>query len=108
MECRSRIGHLWWECRRFFRDDQPVITAEGERATDLVGELSAPKQLPPDSKGRVRAEPKKETKKRIRGRSPDLADALCLTFAPVSQQPYRYEPASGSEMAGFKRKQGLF
>lgn len=95
--------YLWWECRRFFRDDQPVITAESDLASDLVGEVSSIKQLPPDSKGYVRVEPKEAMKKRLGGRSPDLGDALCVTFAPVSDQPYRYE-AVGTSTKDFKRK----
>ena len=99
--------YLWWECRRYFRDDQPVITAADTLANDLVGEISCIKQLPPDSKGFVRVESKKEMKKRTGGVSPDLGDALCVTFAPVSDGDYRYEAVTAVRDTGFKRK-GLF
>ncbi len=94
--------YLWYQCRNWFRDHQPVITAQRELADDLVGEVSTIKQLPPDSKGYVRVEKKEDYKKRT-GHSPDYGDSLCCTFAPVSDQPYRYE-AVGASDKGFKRK----
>ena len=49
------------------------------RLPELVGELSAPR-YGFDARGRMALEKKEDMAKRL-GRSPDLADALALTFA---------------------------
>lgn len=53
---------------------------------DLQAELTAP-EYSFDVQGRIRLEPKEQIKKRLKGKSTDLADALALTFA-VPMGPY--------------------
>ncbi len=67
---------IWWEVGRQLSTD----AAWDLRGVDdkAVGELIAVRWKP-DSAGRVKVEPKDETKKRL-GRSPDDADALLLAF----------------------------
>ena len=72
--------HLWMEVANFFRDEKPSFAnAPRDYAEDLVGELSSVKYIV-DSSGRLVIESKDQMKKRGL-RSPDLADALCCTFA---------------------------
>lgn len=69
---------LWFEMREWFmRRDCRIPDSD-----DLKVELIAPKYDIVDSSGRVKVEQKKLTKKRLpRVGSPDIADALMLTFA---------------------------
>ncbi len=71
---------IWWEVGRELARTQGFDLRAVDDAT--VGQLIAPR-YGPDSAGRIKVEPKDETKKRL-GRSPDEADALLLAF---------YEPA---------------
>jgi hypothetical protein len=76
----TRFAHLrdeiWWEVgRELSRTRGWDLRAIDEVA---VGQLIAPR-WEPDSAGRIRVEPKDETRKRL-GRSPDDADALLLAF----------------------------
>lgn len=82
-EAQGKIlrDYLWLELRTWFRDDQPAFYADSSLCEDLAGEISSVKLLPPDSNGFLKIEPKDAMKKRL-GHSPDLADALCCTFAP--------------------------
>jgi hypothetical protein len=67
---------LWWEiARQLSTDGAWDLTAIDE---GTVAQLTAPK-YGLDSSGRVKVEPKAETKKRL-GRSPDDADALILAY----------------------------
>ena len=67
---------LWWAIGRENTQRQEWDLTD---IPDLaLGQLTAPK-YDLDSQGRVRVEPKAETKRRL-GRSPDLADALLLAF----------------------------
>lgn len=49
-------------------------------STDLLAELTAP-EYSFDAQGKIRLEKKDDVKKRLGGKSTDLADALALTFA---------------------------
>ena len=71
---------IWWDLGRDLSRDMvwDFSSLDEEDRDSLFGQLIAPKWKP-DSSGRVKVEPKSETKKLI-GRSPDDADALLLAF----------------------------
>jgi phage terminase large subunit len=74
--------HLWLEMARYFRDEEPCFGTEALWASeDLAGELCSVKYRL-DSNGRIVVESKDDMKKRL-GRSPDIADALGLTFSEM-------------------------
>lgn len=66
---------IWWECREWFATENCRIPNNAE----LISELTLPTY--DTDNGKIRVEEKKAIKKRLKGNSPDLADALCLTFA---------------------------
>lgn len=76
---------LWWEAREWFAQRECVIPDDGK----LIAELTLPTYAHTSS-GKIKIESKDEIKKRTAksatsmGRSPDLADAFCLTFAARS------------------------
>lgn len=70
---------LWWQCREFFAEKQSRIEPDIEWLDDLIGELSSVRYKYTSS-GKIQVEGKDEMKKRGL-HSPNLADALCLTFA---------------------------
>lgn len=82
-ELYARKRDEWyWNLRTLFEDGLIDLTGLDEDIYDrLLGELVA---IPYayTSKGQIKIEAKKDTRKRLR-HSPDLADALMLTFAPV-------------------------
>src|SRR6185437_15777777 len=67
---------IWWEVGRLQSENGSWDLSEIDDRTAV--ELSAPKWAP-DAAGRIKIEPKKETRERL-GRSPDDADALLLAF----------------------------
>jgi hypothetical protein len=69
---------IWWEVGRELCEDGAWDLSTMEDGEDTVAQLIAPK-YDLDSSGRIKVEPKDETRKRI-GRSPDDADALLLAF----------------------------
>ncbi len=73
---------LWWALREWLRTDPEAMLPPDER---LAEELSIPTYSTEDGKVRVM---KKKMMKELLKRSPDRADALCLTFAPT-QKIYR-------------------
>jgi hypothetical protein len=70
---------LWWACRQFFVERQSRIDPDLELRDDLIGELTGIRYNF-TSNGKIKVEGKDEMKKRGLT-SPNLADALCLTFA---------------------------
>ena len=70
---------LWWSCREFFQEKQCRIEPGLDLIDDLIGELSSVRYTI-QSNGKVKVEGKDEMKKRGLP-SPNLADALNLTFA---------------------------
>ena len=76
---------LWWESREWFRKLECRIPDDGK----LIAELTLPTYAYTSS-GKIKVESKDEIKKRTAktassmGKSPDLADAFCLTFASKS------------------------
>jgi hypothetical protein len=67
---------IWWEVGRQLTEDGAWDLSEED--DDVIAQLIAPKYSI-DSAGRVKVEPKEETRARI-GRSPDDADALLLAY----------------------------
>jgi hypothetical protein len=77
---------LWWACREFFTERQSRISPDLALKDDLIGELTGIR-YGFSSNGKIKVEGKDEMKKRGLA-SPNLADALCLTFAEgVSDSP---------------------
>jgi phage terminase large subunit len=76
---------LWVQTAAWLRDESPVFTADREHGEDLAGELSSVKYAP-DSSGRLVVESKDAMKARGLP-SPDLAEALTLTF--LTPRPLR-------------------
>jgi phage terminase large subunit len=82
--------HLWLQTAAWLRDEAPVFAADRDHGEDLAGELSSVKYAP-DSNGRLVIESKDAMK--ARGlRSPDLADALTLTFFTPARPKWRFAP----------------
>ena len=67
---------IWWEVGREQSEDRAWDLASVD--DDTLAQLTAPKYTL-DSSGRVKVEPKADTRKRL-GRSPDGADALLLAY----------------------------
>lgn len=73
--------HLWQQMARWVREDGPSFKKlDRDNAEDLAGELSSVKYKI-NSNGQIVVESKDDMKRRGL-RSPDIADALGLTFAP--------------------------
>jgi len=66
---------IWWACREWLRTDSGAMLPPDEL---LIEELATPTYEVINGKIRVM---KKETMRELLKRSPDRADALCLTFA---------------------------
>jgi len=65
---------LWWSCRQWLRDDTGAMLPPDE---GLIEELQTPTYEVVNGKIQVM---KKDTMRELLKRSPDRADALCLTF----------------------------
>lgn len=78
----NRRAEMWDELRQWLESEGGAQLPKDE---NLLGELCSVKKKY-DSRGRLQLEEKAEIKSRL-GRSPDMADALALTFAePVFEQ----------------------
>ena len=78
----NRRAEMWDELRIWLSGEQRVQLPNDE---NLANELCAVNKKY-DSRGRLQLEEKEEIKKRL-GKSPDMADALALTFAePVFER----------------------
>jgi phage terminase large subunit len=83
MQAHRLRDHLWLLTAKWLRDETPVFCAEDHGACeDLAGELASV-EYTLHSDGSLVVESKDAMKKRL-GHSPDLADALCCTFAPAA------------------------
>ena len=77
----SRLrDQLWWACREWFVGGGVSIPNDAE----LMKELTVP-TYDYEATGKIKVESKPEIRKRNKN-SPDLADALCLTFASNAKQ----------------------
>ncbi|MCY1741427.1 terminase large subunit domain-containing protein [Ensifer sp. SL37] len=75
-EFYSRLrDQIWWECREWFLNGGLSIPNND----DLIKELVTPTY--DSDNGKIKVEKKDSIRKRLKGNSPDFADALCLTFA---------------------------
>lgn len=75
-------SELWWTCREWLEKKDVRLIKNDSAAPlheELIEELIAP-TYKFTSTGKIQIEPKEKTKETIK-RSPDLADALVLTFA---------------------------
>jgi len=78
-ECKNKRTEMWYNMREWFKDSPVSIPNMQDLKTDLCG-----LKYSIDSEGRYQLEKKDDAKKRG-VKSPDLGDALALTFAlPVS------------------------
>lgn len=73
---------LWWMCREWLRADPGAMLPPDEQ---LLEELHCPTYEVKG--GKIKVMPK-DTMREILKRSPDRADALCLTFAVASEEVY--------------------
>jgi phage terminase large subunit len=81
MQAYRLRDHLWLRMARWLREEAPVFCAEDQSACeDLAGELASV-HYSLTSDGCLVVEAKDSMRKRL-GHSPDLADALCVTFGP--------------------------
>ncbi len=79
---RTMRDYLWLQAKAWFAEDEPsLIAAPKDYAEMLCAELVSVK-YGFDSSGRIVVESKDEMKRRLKGTSPDIADALCASFAP--------------------------
>lgn len=72
---------LWWSVREWLRTDPGAMLPPSEK---LIEELSIPEYK--IQAGKIKVMPKDQMRKEL-GRSPDEADALCLTFAKGESRP---------------------
>src|SRR5262245_46811391 len=78
--CRLR-DYLWLLTAQWLKEAEPVFAAEDrQHCEDLAGELASVRYSF-NSQGTLVVEDKDSMRKRL-GHSPDLADALCVTFGP--------------------------
>ncbi len=89
---------IWWEVGRELSEDGGWDLSCCDDIA--VAQLVAPKYAL-DSSGRVKVEPKADTRARI-GRSPDDADALLLAFYSGAGQGAAFHQAWSAEIAGRK------
>lgn len=77
-------AELWWTLREELdpNKDEPLLLPPDD---DLLADLAAP-TFDYTPRGQIQIEPKEKTKERL-GRSPDRADAVMLTFAPLARRP---------------------
>ena len=81
---RTLRDWLWLQGRDWVHDEAPSFAGlDSDTAQDLAGELALPAYRQ-DSSGRTQVDSKDRLRERG-ARSPDLADALLLTFAPKPQ-----------------------
>lgn len=81
-QARTLRDFVWLEVAQWLREAEPSFAlCDRDTAEDLAGELATVK-FRLDSEGRIVVESKEDMKKRLKGKSPDLADSLALTFAP--------------------------
>jgi len=76
-KCHLLRDWLWWQARSYFRDNNPVIQDPSTEMRTMIKELAQPsfKYV----SGKIKVSSKDDLRKDY-GASPDLADALVLTF----------------------------
>ena len=78
--CNKLRDWLWWQCRLYFQRKRPCFTDKNQAGVQrLCDELPLVQYSRTKSKGEIQVESKDEMRKRL-GKSPDVCDALNLTF----------------------------
>jgi len=105
---KNRRAEMWWHMAQWLKNGGCL-----PRMKEYQAELPAPRWIRKTDTGKAQLEPKEEIKKRLRF-SPDVADALALTFAapvhPRHEQPpedswaaksrhYDYDPFTYAEVS---------
>lgn len=96
----NRRSEMWYGVREWLKAGG-CLPVGGEWETTLKSELSAPKYWY-DGAGKIVLEPKDKIKERL-GYSPDIADALALTFAApvaVPDPSWRFEAQAARDSHG--------
>lgn len=75
VEFVSLRDQLWWKCAEWLKNEQAMLPPN----EDLIEELLVAKRSTVKNKIKIMD---KKTMRELLKRSPDYADALCLTFAP--------------------------
>ena len=83
MAFANKRAAAWWALRERLEDSEIGLPDDD----DLIGDLTAPRQLPPTSNGAIRIEPKDKIKLRI-GRSTDAGDAVVMAFFDEAEGGY--------------------
>ena len=73
----NRNAEVWWAMRDFYMDGR----LDTENDDNLIGQVSS-RAYGMDSRGRIKLQSKREM-----ADSPDEADALAMTFAPLHEKP---------------------
>lgn len=84
---------IWWEVGRLNCERSTWDLSEIDDRT--AGDLLAP-EYTIDASGRIKVEPKEDTRKRL-GRSPDDGDALLLAFYEGASQDFLFEEGESTE-----------
>jgi hypothetical protein len=94
-EFRTMRDQLWWAVREWLRTDSGAMLPPDPM---LLEELRVPTYDVPG--GKIEVMPKQQMRQLLR-RSPDRADALCLTFAPIAKPTFTLlnVSAAGEEAA---------
>jgi hypothetical protein len=79
---------LWWELREFIKNWGRIPSTDNRFPLyqKFISEITSPKLPPPGSEGKTVMESKTSMKAR-RIKSPNLADAACLTFGTAMDAP---------------------
>lgn len=86
---------LYWKVRDWLVERKSALHPDDE---DVVGELTIFKWLPPTSDGLIRIERKDEVRKRLKTEdSPDVAEALMLSFCAIPPVLGAMKPAQSPE-----------
>lgn len=92
----NKRTEMWGEMREWLRDGGSIPPTTDPVGSQLYDELKAPERLPMIKDGVIALEPKEAIKKRV-GFSPNIADALALSFArPVFKRDKILESKSDS------------
>ena len=78
IQCLKMRDWLWWQARSFFRDYAVCFCHDDDEMRELAKEITLPQQKPYKN-GKLSIESKEDLEKRG-FKSPNLADALNLTF----------------------------
>jgi len=81
----NQRAEMGWNLRKLFENDNIAIDPQDEEAAEELAAVRTYGKSGLDGKGRIRLEPKAETKERL-GRSPNFFDASCLACAQAGSE----------------------